>query len=126
MTVVEQEIYAVLLELDGERFVFGNFLQHLDFRDAHLEAARSALFGANFAGDNHAGLLREAFQGFESFGIFFQGADTLDDAGAVAKNRKNQLAGFTDVVKPTADGDFLAVVIAGVFNRNRSHSELLR
>ena len=96
MAMVEQEIDAVLFELDGIRLRFGNLLQHFDFRDAHFESARSALFGANFSGDDDAGFLRQTFQRSEGLGTFFQRANALDDASAVTENRKEQLAGFAN------------------------------
>ena len=38
--------------------------------------------------------------------------DALDDAGAVAKDGEQQLAGFAEIVEPAADGDRLAVEFA--------------
>ena len=125
MALVEQKVHAVFLELDGEGRGFGNFLDDLNFADADFVAAGSALLGADFAGDDDAGFLREALEGFEGFGIFFQGADALNDAGAVAKNGEEQFAGFANIVEPAANGDFLAVVLACVFNRDNGHGVVL-
>ena len=94
MAIVEEEIDAVLFELDGVGRGLVYFLQDLDFGDADFVAAGGALLGADFSGDDDAGFLREAFQCGEGVGTFFERDDALDDAGAVAKNREEQLAGF--------------------------------
>ena len=124
VALIEQEIDAVFFELDGKGRGVGDFLNDLDFGDAHFEAARGALLGANFAGDDDAGFLRETFQRFKGFGIFFQRADTLDDAGAVAKNREQQFAGFAQVVEPAANRYFLPVVLACLLDRDDGHGPL--
>ena len=103
---------------------FVYFLQDFNFGDADFEAAGGTLFGANFSGDDDAGLLREAFERGEGVGVFFQRDDALDDAGAVAKNREEEFAGFALIVEPALDGDFLRVVFAGVFNVDRRHGAL--
>jgi hypothetical protein len=59
--LIEQEVDPVFFELDRKRRGVGNFLDDLNFRDAHFEAAGSALFGADFACDDDARFLREAF-----------------------------------------------------------------
>ena len=124
MAMVEKKIDAVFLELDGIGLSFRNFLENLDFGNAHFKAAGRALFGPNFAGDDDAGFLRQTFQRFKGFGIFLERADALNDTGAVAKDGEHQFAGFTQVIKPAADGDFLAVVLAGLFDGNNSHSSI--
>jgi len=43
----------------GKGVGFRNTLNDLNFGDAHFVPAGSALFGANLAGDDDAGLLRE-------------------------------------------------------------------
>jgi hypothetical protein len=126
VTLVEQEVYAVFLELNGKWRGIGNFLNDSDFGDADFKATRSALLGADFAGHDDAGFLSEAFESFEGIGIFFQGADTLDDAGAIAKDGENQLAGFANVVEPAANGDFLTVEFTGILNRDCGHSGFLQ
>ncbi len=125
VALVEQEIDAVLFELDGEGCGFRNALDDLDFGDAHFVPAGSALLGANLSRYNDAGLLREPLKRFESLRIFFERADALNDASAVPKDREDQLAGFANVVEPAADGDFLAVVFPCVFNGDRGHGGLL-
>ena len=125
MALVEQEVHAVFLELDGKGRGFGNSLDDLNFTDADFVAAGSALLGADFASDDDAGFLRQALESFEGFGIFLQGADALNDAGAVTENGEHQLAGFANIVEPAADGDFLAVVLTCVFNRDNGHGVVL-
>jgi len=49
MALIEQEIDAMLFELDGEGRAFQNFLDDLDFGDADFVAAGGALFRADFA-----------------------------------------------------------------------------
>ena len=61
------------------------------------------------------------FSAAKASGFSLSAHDALDDAGAVAKNREEQLAGFAHVVEPAADGDFLAVVFAGFFDGNNGH-----
>jgi hypothetical protein len=98
--MVEQEIDAVLFELDGVGIGLVDFLHDVDFADADFVAAGSALLGADLSGDDDAGFVREAFEGGEGGRIFFQRDNTLDDAGAVAKDGEQQLAGFAQVVEP--------------------------
>ena len=103
VAIVEEEIDAVLFELDGIGRGLVDLLQDFDFGDADFVAARGALFGANFSGDDDAGFLREALECGEGVGTFFERDDALDDAGAVAENRKEQLAGFALIVEPAAE-----------------------
>jgi hypothetical protein len=88
--------------------------------------AGRALFSANLSRDDDARLLRQPLQSFEGFGIFLEGADTLDDAGAIAKNGKHQFARFAQIVKPSANGDFLPVVLTSLFDAYGRHSPLYR
>src|SRR5260370_13172182 len=92
--LIEQDIDAVFLELNGEGRALGNSLDDLNLANTDFVAARSALFRADFAGDNDAGFLRQTLQRFERFGVFLQRADALNDAAAVAENREEQLARF--------------------------------
>src|SRR5580704_17011054 len=100
MAIVEEEIDAVLFELNRIESGLDDFLQDLDFGDADFVAAGSALFSANFSCDDDAGFLREAFESGEGVGTFFERDDALDDAGAVAKDREEELAGFALIVEP--------------------------
>src|SRR6266403_4832765 len=54
MALIEQEIDAMLFELDGEGRAFRNFLDDLDLGDADFVTAWSAFFSADFAGDDDA------------------------------------------------------------------------
>ena len=99
-------------------------MDDVNFADADFVAAGSALLGADFAGDDDAGFLGETLEGGKGFGIFFEGADALNDAGAVAKDGEEEFAGFAKVVEPAANGDFLGVLFACVFNGNDSHGEV--
>ncbi len=97
----------------GIRIVLGDPLHDLNVGDVEFVAAGRALVGTDLALDNHARLLREAFDRIEHFrrdGIL--GDDALNDAGAVAKLRKQEFPAFAQVVKPAANGDGLAVVLA--------------
>ncbi len=125
VALIEQEIDAVLFQLDRERLALWNFLHDLNFADADFVAAGGALFRADFAGDNDAGLLRQAFQRFERFGIFLLRADPLDDACSISENREEQFARFTQVVEPALECDFLAVVLACLLDRDRRHGEVI-
>jgi hypothetical protein len=68
MAMLHQKVDAVLFRSDGVRSRLGHALHHLDIRDVEFIAARCALVGANFAFDDHARFLGEAFDGFEDFG----------------------------------------------------------
>jgi len=115
----------MLLELDGERRALRNFLNDLDFGDADFVPAGSALFRADFARDDNAGFLRQAFQRLERPGIFLQRANALDDAGAVTKNREEQFARFPQIVKPALQRDFLPLVLACLLDGDGGHSAVL-
>src|ERR1035441_2360702 len=83
----------------------------LDVRDVEFIAAGGALIGAHSSFHDDAGFLGEAFDGVEDFrrnGIFRH--YTLNDAGAVAKLGKEELATFAEIVEPSPDGDGLAFV----------------
>src|SRR5580658_5101582 len=113
MAVLHQEIDAVFFGSDGVGSGLGHALHDLDVRDVELITAGGALIGADLAFDDDAGFLGEAFDGVENFGRDGVLRDyTLDDAGAVAKLREQELAAFAEVVEPSADGDGLAFVLA--------------
>ena len=68
MAMLHEEVDAVLLEGDGVGVGLGDALDDLDVFDVELEAAGGALVGADFAGDDDAGLLGQAFECFEDRG----------------------------------------------------------
>jgi hypothetical protein len=70
VALVEQEIDAMLFELNGKRRALRNLLDNLNVADTDFVASGRALFGPNFSADNDAGFLREAFQRLESFRRF--------------------------------------------------------
>ncbi len=111
----------MLLELDGEGRAFWNFLDDLDFGDANFVPAGCAFLRANFAGNDNAGFLRETLQRLERLGIFLERANTLDNAGAVAKNREEQFARFPKVIEPALERDFLSVVLASLLDGDRGN-----
>src|SRR5258708_8027731 len=96
----------------------GHALHDLDVRHVEFIAAGSALIGADFALDDYAGFLGEAFDGVEDFGRDSVLRDyALDDAGAITKLREKELAAFAEVVEPSANGDRLAFVGADLCDR---------
>ncbi len=101
--LIEKKIDAVLLELNGIGLGFGHALHHFDFGDVHFVAARRARLGLNFAGRDHARFLGQSLERAEGFGIFLLRDDSLDHAGAVAKNREEEFARFAQVVEPAAN-----------------------
>src|SRR5277367_5116260 len=107
MPLVEQKIDAMLLQLNGIGIRIGDALDDLDPTHMNFIAARRARFGLNLPRHDHARFLRESFQRAESHRLFFERNYTLDDSRAVAKNWKEELARFSQVIKPTADGDGL-------------------
>ena len=88
MPLIEQEIDAVLLELNGVRGRLGNPLDHFDSAHVYFVTARGALFGVNLARNHDARLLRETLECGKCLGVFFERDDALHHARAVAKNRK--------------------------------------
>ena len=115
MTVLLQEVDAVLLERDGVGVGLGHALHDLDVFHVELEAARRALVRTHFPGDDHRRFLGQAFERCEDFRRnALDMRHALDRSGAVAKDGKQQLAAFAQVVEPAAQGDGLAFVLADV------------
>src|SRR6267154_5072008 len=124
MPVVEQEIHAMLFQLNWKRRALRHFLYDLDFADAHFESAGCALFRADFSRRNDARFLRQPFQCFKRFRALFQRAHALDNSSSIAENRKDQLAGLAQIVEPALDRHLLPVVFSRLFNRDRRHCAL--
>ena len=122
MALVEEEIHAMLFELNRIRIGLGDALDNFGGADLNFKPAGRARLGLNFSSNDDARLLRETFKCVERGGIFFLGDDALDHAGAVAKNREEQLAGFTQVVKPSANRDAASGVLAGLFDGDDGRS----
>ena len=68
MAVLHQKVDAVFFRRDRIGIVFGDALHDLDVGDVEFISAGRALVGADFAFDDDAGFLREAFDGVEDFG----------------------------------------------------------
>ena len=113
MAMLHEEVDAVLLESDGVGVGLGDALDDLEVFNVELVAAGGALVGADFAGDDDAGFLGEAFEGLEDLGgDALDVGHALDGAGAVAKDGEEQLAALAEVVEPSAEGDGLAFMLA--------------
>lgn len=111
--MLHEKVNAVLLQADGVGIVFRYALDHLQILDINLVAAGRALVGADFARDDHAGLLRQAFERLKDFRRnAFDMGHALHRAGAVAKDGKQQLAALAQVIEPPAQGDRLALMLA--------------
>ena len=121
MPVVQQEIDAVLFELNRVGSVVRNALHHFDRGDLNFEPAGRALVGVNASRNDHARFLRQAAQGFERRRLVFQRDDALNRSRAVAKDREEQFPGFAQVVQPAAQRDFLPVVLSHVLNGYHRH-----
>ena len=80
MAVVEQEIDAVLFELNRIGLGFRDALHDFDVRDADFEAAGRARLGANLAGDDDARFLRQPAQRFEGLRLLLLRDDALHHA----------------------------------------------
>ena len=118
MAVLHQEVDAMFFGRDRIGIGFGDALHDLDVRDVEFVAAGSALVGADFAFDDDAGFLSEAFDGVEDFGRNCVLRDhALDDAAAVAELGEEEFAAFAEIVEPSADGDGLAFVFADFCDR---------
>src|SRR5258706_16283323 len=92
MPLIQQEINAVLFQLNGVRSVIGDALHDFNRRDLNFEPARSAFIGMDASRDDHAGLLRKSSQRFERRRLILQRYDALDRPGAVTENREKQFA----------------------------------
>ena len=117
--MVHQELGPMLFGGDGIGMLGRHALDNLEGGDVELEAAGCARVGSDFAGDAHGGLLRQVPPLLED--LRRDRAlrdDALDDPGAVAQERKQQLAALTQVVEPTLDHHFLADVLCDVANLN--------
>ena len=91
----------------------GHALYDLHVGHIQLVAAVRPLVGAHLALDNHAGFLGQSFNRVENIrrnGVLRHHA--LNDAGAIAELREQELAALAKVVEPAADGDGLAFVFA--------------
>ena len=89
VALIEEEIDAVFLELDGE-WLGGRYpLQDFDRGNVHFKSAGGAWFCANDSGDAHARFLGQPMQRRKRRRLLFQRDHTLDYAGAVAKNRED-------------------------------------
>ena len=60
MSLIQQEIDAVLFQLNRIRSFIGNSLHDFDRRDLNFKPARRALIGMDASRDDHAGLLRKS------------------------------------------------------------------
>ena len=113
MAVLHEEVGAVLLERDGEGRVLGHALDDFDAFHVKFIAPGGALVGADLAGDDDAGLLRESLDGVENFGREGGlGDDSLNGSGAVAKYGEEQFAALAQVIQPALKGDAAAFVLA--------------
>src|SRR6266849_3512966 len=118
---VEQEIYAVLFQLNRVGVVFGDALHDFERRHRNLVAARGARIGLDAAGDDDAGLLRESPQRLENLRALLLRYHALDHSRAVTEDGKEQLTRFPQVVEPSAESDFPAHVLADPIDGHSSH-----
>src|SRR5207302_1027478 len=90
-------------------------LQHFEPRDVKLKAAGRALVSPHLARDAQRRFLRQVARLLEDFRGYCALHDhTLDDPGAVANERKQELAALAQVVKPALDQNLLAGVLGNV------------
>ena len=113
VAMLHEEVDAVLFEGDGEGGFVGDSLQNFDVFDVEFEAGRGAGVGADFSGDDDAGLQGEVLQRLEDdLGNGGLGDNALDGSGTVAEDGEEELAGGAEIVEPAAEGDGLAFVRA--------------
>ena len=104
MTVVEQEVDAVLLGLN--RIVDRTRPNHCEPGHADLESARRARFGAHFAGDVHRRLGRQLLETLPDLGRELRLHEhRLHDPRAVADHGERNLSRGPNVRDPAANGD---------------------
>ena len=126
MPVLHQKINAVLFQRYGIGIILGNTLHYLHIGNVELVAAGSALIGANLAFDNDTRFLGQSLHRIENFSrnsVLRQ--HPLNYAGAVAKNREQQLAALAQVVEPPAKRNGLAFVLSNLRDGGywRRHSD---
>src|SRR5579872_7369367 len=113
VAMLHQEVSAMFLGSDRVGRRFGHSLHDRDVHDIEFVAAVRALVGTYFAFDDYARFLR---QGLDRVKHFRRNSilrdNTLNDAGTVAKLGEEQFAALSQVIKPSADRDRLAVVLA--------------
>ena len=88
-----------------------SILNNLSVGHIEFESTRRATVFAHAAGDRQRGFLTQRFQrvpDFRGHGVLCH--DALDDARAVAKLWKHQLAARTHVIEPALQRDFIADV----------------
>ncbi len=115
--MLHQEVDAVFFKRNRKRVGLGNGLHYLHIADVEFVAAGGTLIGTHFAGDDHArflGKLLDRVEHLRRNRVLRHHA--LDHAGAVTKDRKQQLAALAQVVEPSADGDGLAIMLADLAN----------
>ncbi len=78
MPMVEQEIHAVLFELNGIWVGFRDALDDFNFRHVHFKAAGRPFIGADHSGDDDARFLCKAAHRLERIRMFFLRNDALD------------------------------------------------
>ncbi len=111
--MLHEEVGAVLFRRDGIGVGFGDALDYLHVRHIEFVAAGGTFIGADFAFNDHARFLRESFDSVEHLGRYgILGHHALNDTGAVAKLREQQLPALAQVVEPAADRNRVAFVLA--------------
>src|SRR5690349_16134759 len=109
MTVLHQEVDAMVFGRNRIWIVLRDLLHYPDIGDVELEAALGTLVGTNLAFHDHARFLRETFDGVEDFRRHsILRHDTLDEAAAVAEDGEEKFAALAQVIEPAFDGDRLA------------------
>jgi len=127
VAMLHEEVGAVLFGRDGVGRVDGDEVDDLEVGDVELEAGRGAGVGADLAGDDDRGLLREGLDALEDFfGDGGLGDDALDGSSAVAEGGEEELAGGADVVEPAAEGYSFAFVGGERGNRSDGCGVYLR
>src|SRR5208337_3796936 len=122
MTMVHQELDAVLFEGDGIRVLDWDQLLDLEVGHIQLEAARSTFVRAHLAADSQRRFLGQVAYPLKE--LRRNGAlhhHTLNQARAVAEERKQKLAALSQVIEPPLDKNFLANVIRYASNLNRGN-----
>ncbi len=126
MTMVHQELDAVLFEGDGIRVLDRDQLLDLEVGHIQFEAARSTFIRAHLAGDSQRRFLgQNAYPLKELRRNRALHHHTLNQARAVAEERKQKLAALSQVIEPPLDKNFLANVIRYASNLNRGNQGYL-
>src|SRR5262249_17036861 len=122
MTMIQQELWTVLLGTDREWF---GDLHDLQANDVQLISAWGTFIGARLSSNDDRRLLGQSFKVRpDLFGHILFEDDALNDSSPVSNLREDQLATRANVIKPAFDSDFFADVLRHIAYVGLGHGSL--